>query len=282
MASETQFGCISFVILTWNSEPYIQKCIESVFSTLAPTPFGAEVFVVDNGSGDGSAGVVWELARRWPRQVFSICLDKNLGTTRSRNLALSRCRGEYICVMDSDVEMKPGAIARLIRTLEADRARGLVAPRLVYPDGRFQKSTDGFPTPGRKLVRFFGLRAIEAREARSGRHHRIRPVDYAISAVWVFRRSLIQKVGFLDENIFYAPEDADFCLRVWQAGRQVIFDPGAEAVHHTQEAGRGFRINRTVLHHIAGLLYYFYKHRILFSRRRPVPDKQISRAGNSR
>jgi GT2 family glycosyltransferase len=94
-------------------------------------------------------------------------------------------------------------------------------------------------------------------------------VDYAISAMWIFKRELLNRVGFLDEKIFYAPEDVDYCLRIWKCGWKVVFDPAVTCIHHTQEISRK-RIGRATFQHILGLLYYFKKHQCFFVR----PERQ--------
>jgi GT2 family glycosyltransferase len=73
-------------------------------------------------------------------------------------------------------------------------------------------------------------------------------------------------VGLLDERIFYAPEDVDFCLRVWKAGLRVLCVPSVSVVHHAQEISRGPMINIAKLRHVQGLGYYFLKHRYLWRR----------------
>src|SRR5690606_21095374 len=92
--------------------------------------------------------------------------------------------------------------------------------------------------------------------------------DYAISAFWLFRRRLLDEVGYLDERIFYSPEDVDYCLRVWEAGYKVVYDPRVHAIHDAQEISRGFRMARFTWSHIGGLLYLFRKHRYMLGHRR--------------
>ena len=48
------------------------------------------------------------------------------------------------------------------------------------------------------------------------------PVGYLMSACWMMRPTLFDEVGLLDENIFYAPEDVEFCIRVWKKNRYFI------------------------------------------------------------
>ena len=135
----------------------------------------------------------------------------------------------------------------------------MVVPKLVYGNGNFQKSTDDFPTIFTKFRRYFFLKKIEQDEGKlsiSGNQS----VDYAISAFWLLKKEVIANVGLLDENIFYAPEDVDYCLRIWKAGYKIVYVPSCQVVHDAQEISRGLRINKAFWEHLKGLFYYFNKH----------------------
>jgi len=259
---------ISIVILTWNSIHHIEKCIESIFSDLYETQYSFEIFIVDNGSKDGTANLIEKISCQKGFCIVPIYLNRNTGTTYSRNLALKRAKGKYICIMDSDVVLQGGTLAELIGVLNDEPSAGMVAPRLVYRDGRLQKSTDNFPTALSKIRRYFWLRQIEKQESQRGGQEHLVPVDYAISALWMMKREVLEKVGLLDERIFYAPEDVDYCLRVWMAGYSIFYDPQIWAIHDAREISRGIRINRATLKHANGLLYYFKKHGYFFRRPR--------------
>ena len=194
-----------------------------------------------------------------------IYLNDNKGTTYSRNIALKRAKGQYISVIDSDVEISEGTIKNLIDTLKSDNKIGLIAPKLLYADGRLQKSTDKFPTIFNKVFRYFYLKTIEKIENNQEDKPETSAVDYAISAMWVLKKEVLEKVGYLDENIFYAPEDVDYCRRLWLAGYSVVYDTRVSAIHHAQEISRGFKLNKMISSHIKGLIYYFWKHRYVFS-----------------
>lgn len=254
---------ISCVILTWNSEKYISKCLESLLRDLDENQFSYETFVVDNGSTDNTADIINSYKDKFPECIFPIYLKKNMGTTFSRNLALRKAQGAYIVIMDSDVEVMRGTIRPLIKIFQEYQNVGIVAPKLLYPTGHVQKSVDHFPTLFNKMKRYFFLKMIEKRGEKE-QIESLTEVDYAISAMWILKKDVLNKVGFLDEAIFYAPEDVDFCLRVWEAGYKVLYDPGAAAVHHTQEISRGLRINQATINHIKGLWYYFKKHNCFF------------------
>ena len=251
---------LSFIILSWNSKKFLEICLDSIIKSNDFFNKTYEIFIVDNGSSDDSPCLIKKYVSLFPDVVKPIFLSVNTGTTHSRNIALRLAQGKYFCVLDSDVEVSSGTVKHLIDRLEGDSSIGLIAPRLTYGNGLLQKSTDDFPTIITKIWRFFSLK-FQERAAQCGENPRESiDVDYAISAFWVFRRSLLDSVGFLDERFFYAPEDVDYCLRVWKAGFRVVYDPAVAAIHNAQEISRSFRINRAIIEHIKGLTYYFIKH----------------------
>jgi len=256
---------ISYIILTWNSQKYINICVNSIIDDIKGSNFKIEIFIIDNGSQDKTFEQIQNLTENYPDIVKPILLSRNYGTTYSRNLALKRASGRYLCILDSDIEIiNPGLSDALIKTLDLNPKFGLVAPRLLYPNGNLQKSTDQFPTIIRKFYRYFFLKKIEKYERENSQNLQKQPVDYAISALWMFNRATFQKVGLLDEKIFYAPEDVDYCLRIWKSNLMVIYEPSVSAVHHTQELSRNFRLNKATINHLLGLLYFFYNHRFFF------------------
>jgi GT2 family glycosyltransferase len=263
---------LSFAILTWNSAQYVERCFASIDAALAQSRLSYEVLVLDNGSEDETAQLLARLSQQSNGRIVPFYEQTNIGTTRSRNRLFAVARGEYLCVMDSDVELRRGVVEALVRMLERDRGLGIAAPRIVYSSGNWQKSFDRFPTIVDKINRFFRLRAIEEREGpKIARTAKPFVVDYVISAFWLMRRELLRTVGLLDERIFYAPEDVDFCLRVWKSGFRILYVPAVCVTHHTQELSRGWKLNKAKLAHAQGLAYYFMKHRYVI--RRPDPAK---------
>jgi GT2 family glycosyltransferase len=250
---------ISVVILTWNSEQHIGSCLASVLDVFSNELESYEIFVLDNGSTDQSRQIIESFQQKYPTVIQSMYLDRNTGTTYSRNLALKQARGRYIAVLDSDIIMPMEIMHALLDILNESPKTGMVVPQLVYKNGKFQKSTDDFPTLLTKFRRYFFLKKIEQDEA----HHVIlknQHVDYAISAFWLLKREVIDKVGLLDENIFYAPEDVDYCLRMWKAGYEIMYVPSYIVIHDAREISREFRLNRAVVEHIKGMFYLFWKH----------------------
>lgn len=256
---------ISFVILTWNSKAHITKCVESIVASIRDG-YRYEIFIIDNGSIDGTVNLLKQFEKKYDNIVKPIYLDINTGTTYSRNMALRKCAGKYIVVLDSDVEIYDSTIPNLVAELEKDAAVGMVVPKLLYGSGLLQKSTDSFPTIWRKFARYFFLKSMEKRQQSQAGIDGTVDVDYAISAFWMMRSEILGAVGLLDEKIFYAPEDVDYCLRIWKAGYGIKYVPKAYATHYAQEISRGFKINKATIQHVKGLIYFFRKHGYIFTK----------------
>ena len=71
----------------------------------------------------------------------------------------------------------------------------------------------------------------------------------------------------MDERIFYAPEDVDYCLRTWKSGLAVVYYPGYRVLHHTKQVTHKRPLSATAVSHLKGLFYYWCKHRYWFRRR---------------
>jgi len=255
---------ISFIVLTWNSERYIENCIFSIIKKCKGERINYEIIVVDNGSSDKTKDIL----KKHEDKLTVIWLKKNYGTTYPRNLAIKKAKGNIICFLDSDAILKRGSIKSLCQRLLSSADIGILAPKLILPDGSIQKSIKKFPSIWHKILKlkkiFFGI------EPRKNEFYKKIPlnkevtVNSAISACWFFRKELTESIGLLDEKIFYSPEDLDYCLRVWKNGKSLLYYPFFEVLHHTQQISHKKRITLISISHFKGLLYYHKKHKYLF------------------
>jgi len=255
---------ISFIILSWNSERYLRPCFNSILDKTLAEEIPCEIIVVDNGSLDGSSLIFAEFQVRFPDHFQVIRLNCNRGTTYSRNLGLRRARGTFICIIDSDTELGEGSLSAVLERLDRQRDIGVIAPRLVLPGGEVQNSVKRFPTMLDKLRKIprilMGIGTRNADFYEDFPFIEEREADSAISACWFFRRELLDQVGYLDERIFYAPEDLDYSLRVRKRGFRILYYPAFAVLHHTQQITHRKPLSRTSISHFCGLLYYYRKH----------------------
>lgn len=253
----------SAVILSYNSERTLERCLVSLKASFDAFGEQSEIIVVDNGSKDASRDILKkESQHNGFTTIKSILFDENTGTTRSRNAALAISTGRYVLVLDSDAYMTEDALRILKESLDGDLRVGMTVPQLSYADGRFQMSTDSFPTLWRKAARFLILNKMQ-QEVDVNKLTDI-DVDYAISACWLLRRDAVDAVNGFDENIFYSPEDVDYCMQVWASGFRIRYIKDAKVVHDAQELSRGFKLSFFHFSHLGGLFYLFKKYGYFF------------------
>ena len=261
---------ISVVTLTWNSARFVDPLMTSLLADVEGSEIPTEIICIDNGSTDDT---LERLARYrgGAADLQLVPLSTNTGTTVSRNIGIRAARGDYIFILDSDTEIPAGSLAGLIGAfseLPDPGSIAMVCPRLVYPGGELQESARRFPTLFTKIYRLLNLEARRAAdESIAGvLAGETVPVDYAISAAWFVPRSTFDAVGLLDEAIFYAPEDVEFCARCNQAGRVVWYYPAVEIVHDCQRITNKKPLTRMGLSHARGLARYWRRYNTFLSR----------------
>ncbi|MFA5014778.1 MAG: glycosyltransferase [Actinomycetota bacterium] len=264
---------ISFIILTRNSQELIERCLNTYSCSIDQAGFKAEFIVIDNASQDKTVEKVNRVFLLMPKSCtgYTIALPKNLGTTKSRNLGLKRATGRFCVICDSDTEFMSGDWRQAISYLEENKSVGIIAGHLYYKDKTTQHSVKRFPTLVDKLLKlrkyFLDMPESATDYYENFDWGKTKEVDTAISAFWLFRKDLLAQIGLLDEKIFYAPEDVDFCLRVWKSGKKIVYYPGLEILHKTQRISYAKPLSYIALSHIWGLFYYFNKHHYWFCRK---------------
>lgn len=257
------FYDISFIILTWNSAAYIEKCLQSINQIQS---LKTKIYVIDNGSADATLQVLYRLQKTLSNtQLEVISLPSNFGTTISRNLGIKKAykNSKYLCVLDSDTEINESAITRMVQTLHNDPRIGIIGPVMKGLDGSIQNSGRGIPTLKLKLFKvmpFSSLRHKGEQMELIPKEHDITNVGYLMSACWVFPAAIVEQVGFLDERIFYAPEDVEYCMRIWKNGYRVCYDKKAVIIHAWQRLSRKKLFSKHNWEHIKGLFYLFQKY----------------------
>lgn len=255
---------VSVVIVAWRARGDVLRCLESL-QRHAGLPY--EAIVVDDGSGDGTS----EAARQHIPETRTLTKSINEGLVCGRNDALPLVRGRLVLMLDADTEVRPGALQALAAALDAHPEVGLVGPRLVYPSGELQLSCRRYPP----LLIPFIRRGPYARlnpDPPTHRRHLMKDFDHAgeRQVVWVsgaaqmWRAQLPEQIGAYDAGVSsYGGEDLDWCLRVWSAGLQVRYVPGAEIVHRWQQATRQNLYGRKSIRALRDWYYLQWKHRAL-------------------
>lgn len=284
---------IGFVILTWNSEKCIGECLKSIFS-LDCTALSGRVIVIDNGSADQTVEQIDKAVAEYNGKSGFTCevhkLDKNYGTTFSRNIGLKSLLDgdvDYICILDSDTVVNTEAILTLTKALETDHTIGIVGPRMKDKNSVYQHSGRNLPTLTEKLFKVLPIKSLREKGVRmegsiSDDGHGCVSVGYLMSACWMMRKELPPEIGLLDEKIFYAPEDVDYCIRCQKAGYSVQYCYDVEIIHEWQRLSRKKLFSKHNFEHIKGLAYLFRKHGYMVSTAKLEREFAEKRAENKR
>lgn len=262
---------IAFVILVWNSERVIDKCLKSIVNLKKLTP---TVVVVDNGSTDSTSQIINKYVSSYPNLIQTITYRENKGTTVSRNdgiKLLKKQNPDYYCILDSDTEITDEAFLKLISEFEKNPKYGLIGPEMHSSNGIVQMSARAFPTLLEKIYKAVPSKNLqkkgEVMEKQIPPHPNMESyaVDYLMSACWLIKPEVFKSAGLFDEKIFYAPEDAEFCIRVWKSGYQVAFCPSSKIVHEWQRLSKRKFISKMNFEHVKGLIYMFNKYHYLMT-----------------
>lgn len=239
---------LSVVVVSYNTRDLLRACLTSVISTMSSTA-NYEVFVVDNASLDGSAAMVKDT---FPR-VRLMANRENRGFAAANNQAIRESTGQYVILLNPDTLVRDGALERMAKFMEGHPNVGVVGPRLVFPDGSFQHSAFAFPTLPMIFFDFFPLNHRLINSRLNGRYPRALydagdpfPIDHPLGAGLMVMRRTIEEVGSLDERFFMYCEEIDWCMRIKEAGWQILCFPRAQIIHYVGQSTKQFRADMFV------------------------------------
>jgi N-acetylglucosaminyl-diphospho-decaprenol L-rhamnosyltransferase len=247
---------VTAIIVNYNSAPDIFECLDHLRASEHPV----DLVVVDNASTDGSAD---ELGAQ--PDVRLVRSARNLGFGGGVNLGVRTVDPNgAILLVNPDATLAPDAVGSLVATLELRPLAAAVGPLVLNPDGTVQPSKRRFPTwlqaamhstigvfwPGNP-----GTRAYVCADAPEDRPSQ---VGWLSASVLLIRVEAFRDVGMFDERFFFYVEDLDLCRRFADAGRELWFEPRAEAVHAWGGSTR--KPTKQLWQHHTNLYRYVGKH----------------------
>ncbi len=209
---------VSVIVVNWNGAHLLAECLSALRAQTYPD---VEVIVVDNASTDDSVEYV---QRQFP-QVRLVVLAQNLGFAGGNVEGLKSACGDYIALLNNDAVAAPNWLGELVSAMEDDERIGSCASKLVVYDrsDRIDSAGDSCATSGHGCKRGNGelVATFSDRE----------PVFGACAGAALYRRSMIDDIGFLDEDFFLQCEDTDLNFRAQLMGWRCVFVPTAVVMH---------------------------------------------------
>jgi N-acetylglucosaminyl-diphospho-decaprenol L-rhamnosyltransferase len=171
--------------------------------------------------------------KEFPFETVVLSNGSPKGFGANHNAAARRARGEFFCVLNPDIRIRDDPFPILLRGLQ-DKRVGVVAPKILDPEGATEDSARKFPTLISILKKALGLGDRLDYEIGDSPMN----PDWVAGMFMLFRSEVFQRVGGFDEHYFLYYEDVDLCLRLRRLGYDVLLDPRADALHDAQRASR--------------------------------------------
>lgn len=279
---------LSIIIVSYNTRMLTEQTVDSVMDDLKNFPDLAkrtELILVDNNSSDDSPKYLRQLALKQPKKFKVLINDHNLGFSGANNQGIKLAKGEIILLLNSDTEVKPGALQAIVETftthpIQDSRAQlartqgdidrlGIVSALLLNTDGTVQHQGGSFPTLlslaaqwlmlddipvlGKWLpsTQHTGQRATELSQELSVR-------DWVGGTAMAVRRVVFDEIGLLDDRIFMYGEDIEFCMRAKHHHWDVVIQPAAQVTHIGSASSSSVN---AIKGEYKGYLYVWAKHK---------------------
>ncbi len=251
---------LSVIIVNYNVIYFLEQCLHSVMK--AGQGIDMEVFVVDNNSVDGSVTMVKD---KFP-EVKLICNTDNKGFSKANNQAIHQSSGEFVLLLNPDTVVEEDTFSKIVAFMEQHPDAGGLGVKMLDGKGRFlPESKRGLPTPRVAFYKIFGFSRLFPKSKTFGKYHlgyldkdKTHQVEILAGAFMLLRKSVLDKIGLLDEAFFMYGEDIDLSYRIIKAGYQNYYFPETRIIHYKGESTKKSSVN---------YVFVFYNAMIIFARK---------------
>lgn len=233
---------VSIIVLNWNNYEDTKECLESLKEI---TYSNYEIIIVDNGSKDGSTQ---RLQKEFPEHTY-IYNKQNLGFAGGNNVGIKyavKKNADHILILNNDVIVERSFLEPLVEDIKSEEV-GIVGPAIY-----FYNKPEKLYSAGRKINYWKGTTAELIP------FWKVREVDSIAGCCTLIKKGVIKKIGYFYEPYFLNLEETEYCLRAKKAGLQVLCEPRSKIWH---------RIRSTIDKIPATQYYYFYRNKLLFTKR---------------
>jgi len=235
---------VSIIVVSWNGERFLKDCLEALS---LQTYCEREIILVDNGSTDSSVCFVRE---RFP-EIKIVELAENKGFAGGNIEGLKACTGDFIALINNDTRADEKWLENLLQPMVENRNIGICASKLMMDGtGKINSAGDGLTTAGVGFNRGLWKDRAFYDDSES--------VFGGCGAAVLYRRKMLEEIGFLDEDFAFYDEDVDLNFRAQLAGWRCMYVPSA-IVHHKRNGTAGRLSDLHVYHHTRNLEFVWIK-----------------------
>lgn len=246
--TKSHFPLVSIITVNYNQSEVTCDLINSLNGITYPN---FEVIVVDNNSTEDDPSII---KKRYPN-IILVENPINYGFAAGNNFGLMRARGEYVLLINNDIEVPPGFMEPLIDKLENNPKIGAVSPKIkfFYQPNTIQYA--GF-TPINNIT--MRNAAIGFRQKDVGQYEVDKETAYAHGAAMMVPMKVVKEVGLMSYIFFLYYEEADWCARIANAGYTMHYVHNSFVLH--KESVSTGKLS-------ALKIYYQNRNRLVFMRR---------------
>jgi len=209
---------LDVVIINWNGMHFLSECLDGLRKQTYRT---FSVVFVDNGSHDGSIDFV----KHYYPEVEIVALSENFGFAVANNIALKRGKRKYVALLNNDAVPRPSWIESLLDAIEYHPEAGCAASKILYYDNPdiLDRAGDVYTRAGAGFLRGRGQPEYNFDNEEW--------IFGACAGAALYRTSMLNDIGFFDEDFFLLYEDVDLSFRAQLKGYKCLYVPEAIVYH---------------------------------------------------
>ena len=239
---------LSVIIVSYNVKYFLEQCLSSVIK--ATQNLETEIIVVDNNSVDESAEMV---EKKFPN-ITLIHNKENVGFSKANNQAILQAKGEFILLLNPDTLVEEDALEKSVTFMSDNKEAGAVGVQMVDGKGKFlDESKRGVPNFRTSLFKFLGFHRFFPKSKLLNHYYlgffekdQRHEVEILVGAFMLIKKSVLDKVGLLDEQFFIYWEDTDLSIRISETGYKNYYLGDVKIIHYKGESNKRHTLDFTI------------------------------------
>lgn len=235
------------------------KELTNTINCFLNTPLKKKLFLVDN-SYDKKGNNIFK-----HNEIEYIAVGKNIGFGAGHNIILNHIKenSKHHLVLNPDVTFKPSVIPNLIKKLNRHEIVSVIAPKVLFPNGKYQDSCRRYPSIQELLARRFSFLEPLFKSTISKGNYRDRDLkssfyaEYITGCFHLYKTEDFVILNGFDERYFLYMEDVDICKKIDALGKKKLYYPKEEIIHILKQ-GSSKSIN-LFFRHTSSAIKYFLK-----------------------
>lgn len=225
---------VSIIIPSKDGVSYLRDCLNSILKKTTYSNY--EIIIVENNSVQQNTFDFYDSLKSNHKIKVLNYPEKGFNYSKIINFGVKNCNGEYVVQLNNDIKILTTDWLEDLLGFAQREDVGAVGVKAYYPDKSIQHAgvIIGMHTVANHI--FKHLPAHHG--GYMGREGTIQNFSAVTGACMMSKKSIYEEVGYMDEGFPVAFNDIDFCLKIREAGKLIIYDPFVEVIHDESKTRR--------------------------------------------